>query len=61
MTKGTENGCLAVGYNPEQANLIGRIDDLFEEAIGLDLLTGGEAIEVGIFAGNVMGKHTGKL
>jgi len=61
VTQGTENVCLDLGYTPEQANLIGRIDDLFEEAIRLDLMTGDEAQALGVAVGQVMGKHTGKL
>ncbi len=59
--KGTVDFCLKVGYTREQADLIGKIDDLFEEAIKLDLCTGDEAIAIGTYAGEVFGKHTGKL
>ena len=59
--KGTVDMCIQVGYTKEQAELIGKIDDLFEEAIKLDLLTGTESIAIGRAAGAIMGKHTGKL
>jgi len=59
--QGTIDFCKQIGYTDEQAELIGRMDDLFEEAIKLNLLTGDEAVESGRFVGEIMGKHTGKL
>ena len=61
MTAGTVKMCLQVGYTPEQAELIGKIDDCFEEAQKLNLCTGDEAQAIGVYAGTIMGKHTGKL
>ena len=41
--QGTVNACNKLDYTDVQAELIGRIDDLFEEAIKfLDLCTGDE-------------------
>ncbi len=59
--QGTINMCLELGYTKDQANLIGKLDDLFEEAAKLDLCTGDEAEKIGIHVGNIFGKHTGKL
>jgi hypothetical protein len=33
MTEGTVKMCLQLGYTPAQAELIGKIDDLFEKAV----------------------------
>jgi hypothetical protein len=45
----------AIGYTEEQANLLDKIDDCFEEAVKLDMLTGDEAEEIGRFCGKIMG------
>ena len=59
--QGIVNFCKQIGYTNEQSELIGKIDDLFEEAIKLDLVSPNEAIEIGKFVGQIAGKHTGKL
>jgi hypothetical protein len=59
--QGTVELCVQVGYTQEQAELIGKVDDLFEEAVKLDLCSGDEAEAIGKAVGTVMGKHTGKL
>lgn len=59
--QGTVDLCLRLGYKPEQATLIGKIDDLFEEAIRLDLVSEDEALNLGAIFGRVAGKHTGIL
>ena len=59
--QGTVKMCLELGYTQEQAELIGRLDDLFEEAIKLDLCTGNEAEMIGQKVGLIFGKHTGKI
>ena len=59
--QGTINACLELGYTKEQAELIGKIDDVFEEAVKLDLCSGDEAERIGAAVGTVMCKHTGKL
>ncbi len=61
MTQGTVNACKELGYTEEQSKLIGQIDDLFEEAVKLDLVSPTEAIKVGMFFGEQAGKHTGKI
>ena len=59
--QGTVKACLEIGYSKEQSDLIGKIDDLFEEAVKLDLCTGDEAIAIGMAVGKAIGKHTCKL
>lgn len=59
--QGTVELCLELGYTPEQAELIGKIDDLFEEAIKLGLCTGDDARMIGQTIGIIFGKHTGKI
>lgn len=59
--QGTVDACKQIGYTNEQSELIGKIDDLFEEAIKLDLVSPDEAIKIGMFVGQIAGKHTGKL
>ena len=59
--QGTVNLCLELGYTQEQTDLIGRMDDLFEEAVKLDLCTGDEAQIIGQKVGIIFGKHTGKI
>lgn len=59
--QGTINECLKLGYTTAQATLIGQIDDLFEEAIKLDLCTDKEAITIGLTCGRIFGQHTGKI
>jgi hypothetical protein len=59
--QGTVKMCLEVGYTQEQAELIGKMDDLFEEAAKLDLCTGDEAESIGHSVGVIFGRHTGKL
>jgi hypothetical protein len=49
-----------LGYSPEQAELLGQMDDLFEEAIKLELLDPKDAIVLGQVAGTIMGRKTGK-
>ncbi len=58
--RGTVNWCKKLGYTDPQAELIGKLDDLFEEAIKLDLCTGDGAQKIGVFTGKVFGSHTGK-
>ncbi len=59
--QGTVNECKRLGYTDEQAELISKLDDLFEEAIKLDMCTGDEAEGIGRVVGAVFGKHTGKF
>ena len=59
--QGTVKVCKQMGYTDAQAELIGKIDDLFEEAIKLDLCTGDEATAIGAAVGRVFGRHTGKI
>lgn len=59
--QGTVTTCKQLGYTDEQSKLIGDIDDLFEQAIKLDLCTPDEAIAIGMAVGEIFGKHTGKL
>ena len=59
--QGTVRVCKQIGYTDAQAELIGKIDDIFEEAVKLDLCSGDEAEAIGRAVGTVMGKHTGKL
>jgi len=59
--QGTVKACLELGYTKEQAELVGKLDDVFEEAIKLNLCTADEAIEIGQYVGTKFGKHTGKL
>jgi hypothetical protein len=59
--QGTVRMCLELGYTPEQAELIGQIDDLFEEAVKLELCSGEEAEMIGQKVGLIFGRHTGKL
>lgn len=59
--EGTVKMCKEVGYTDEQAELIGKLEDLMEEAQKLDLCTGDEAEKIGRFTGIIFGKHTGKL
>ena len=59
--EGTVKGCLQLGYTKEQAELMGEIDDLFEKAISLGLLSDFEAIYVGEIFGKLAGKRTGKI
>jgi len=59
--QGTVKACLEIGYTKQQAELVGKIDDIFEEAVKLDLCSGDEAEAIGRAVGTIMGKHTGKL
>jgi len=59
--EGTIRDAKAFGYSDKQAELLGQMDDLFEEAQKLELCTGDEAIDIGKHVGLVFGKHTGKL
>ena len=59
--QGTVKACLEIGYSKDQSELIGKIDDIFEEAVKLDLCSGDEAEAIGRAVGTIMGKHTGKL
>lgn len=58
--EGTVKALKQLGYTDEQAELLGKLDDLFEEAIKVDLCTGDEAENIGITVGRIFGKHTGK-
>ena len=58
--QGTVKACLEIGYTKQQAELVGKIDDIFEEAVKLDLCSGDEAEAIGRVVGTIMGKHTGK-
>lgn len=59
--QGTVNMCLKLGYTKEQSELIGKLDDLFEEAIKLDLCTEDEATRIGENVGRTFGRHTNKI
>ena len=59
--QGTVKMCLELGYTKEQAELIGKLDDLFEEAIKLGLCSDKEATQIGISTGTTFGKHTGHI
>ena len=59
--RGTVNVCKKLGYTDEQAELIGKLDDLYEEAIRLDLISANEAIRLGQEFGRSAGKHVGIL
>jgi len=61
MTKGTEDVCMQIGYTEEQCKLIGKIDDMFEKAIELNLCSDEDAVRIGQIIGTVFGKYTGKL
>jgi hypothetical protein len=58
--EGTVRLCLKLGYTQEQAELIGRIDDDFEGAIKLGLLSDEEAIQCRQQFARFTGKRTGK-
>lgn len=58
--QGTVDHCKRVGFTPEQSELIGKMDDLFEEAQTLGLVTGDQAQEIGVFVGKMMYTTTGK-
>lgn len=59
--EGTVKANKAIGHSDAQAELLGKMDDLFEEGIKLDLCTGDEAQATGAYVGTIFGKHTGKL
>ncbi|KKM80390.1 hypothetical protein LCGC14_1340360 [marine sediment metagenome] len=59
--EGTVKDAKAFSYSNEQAELLGQMDDLFEEAQKLKLCTGDEAVDIGKYVGLIFGKHTGKL
>lgn len=59
--QGTVDFAKSIGYTDEQAELIGKIDDLLEEAQKLDMCTGDEAEQIGAFSGLIFGQHTGIL
>ena len=59
--QGTVNACKKLGYTDEQSELIGKIDDLFEEAIKSGLISPEDAVRFGQEFGRSAGKYTGKL
>lgn len=59
--EGTVKMCRELGYTDQQAELVGKIDDLFEEAIKLDMISPLDALQLGRQFGLFAGKHTGKL
>ncbi|HDZ26382.1 hypothetical protein LCGC14_1149280 [marine sediment metagenome] len=59
--EGTVTECMRIGYTKEQSELIGRIDDLFEEAIKINLINEDDALQLGKVFGTMAGKFTGKF
>ena len=59
--QGTVNACKEIGYTDPQAELMGRIDDLFEEAIKVGLLPEEDVLTLGKTCGKMAGKFTGKI
>jgi hypothetical protein len=60
--QGTVNMCKDLGYTNAQAEFIGKLDDMLEEAHKtLGLCTGDEAEQIGVYVGTIFGKHTGKI
>ena len=58
---GTVKMCLDLGYTAEQSDLVGDIDELFEKAIKLKLISGDDAQRLGQICGQMCGEYTGKL
>lgn len=58
---GTVKFAKEAGYSDAQAELLGKMDDLMEEAIALDMCTDLEAKIIGVYCGQVFGLHTGIL
>ena len=58
--KGTEDYAKKCGFTDEQAAFIGRLDDMFEEAQKLGLVTGDQAEAIGRYTGIMMAKTTGR-
>jgi len=59
--QGTVKAVLSLGYTPEQAELVGCIDQLFERAVELEMISPADAVFLGQELGMVSGKYTGKL
>ena len=58
--KGTVNAARAVGYSPQQAEIVGCVDRLFESAVRLGLVSDKDAVEMGQDMGRRSGRFTGK-
>lgn len=60
QVKGTVRAMKQIGYTDEQSQLMGDIDDLFEQAIKVGLVSDKDAIVVGQVVGTMALHHTGK-
>lgn len=58
--KATYELYLGYGYTKEQAEAIAKIDEVFEQAIELDVIEGQDAITMGRMFGLYARHHTGK-
>lgn len=58
--QGTVKECLKLGYTNEQSDLMGKLDDDFEAAIKLGLITEKEAFDFGVSFAKIAMKNTGK-
>lgn len=59
--EGTKQAALQIGYTSEQAKLLSDLDDLFEKAIELKLLSEEQVTELGQLCGLMTANFTGKV
>lgn len=61
ILSGTVTCAMKAGYSLEEGKIFGKMDNLFEEAIELGLLSAEEVVKIGQLIGILAGKRTGKF